>query len=146
MEEQADDVNVSKETSDAEQAPVVRLVNAILINAIRAGSSDIHLEPFENEFQVRYRIDGVLRLQQGPPKSLQNPITSRLKVISEMDIAERRQPQDGRFRVRYKGRFVDFRVSIMPSIHGEDAVLRVLDKETLSEKRKSTKHGISKWS
>lgn len=132
VEEEDDDLNVNQETANAAQAPVVRLVNALLINAIRLGASDIHLEPFEHEFQVRYRIDGVLRIQQAPPKSLQNPITSRIKVISELDIAERRQPQDGRFRIRYDDREIDFRVSTLPTYYGEKTVLRILDKGSLA--------------
>src|SRR6202011_4978330 len=96
---------------------------------------DIHIETRNIEVVVKYRIDGVLQYaMQALAKEWHSTIISRIKVMSDLDIAERRVPQDGRFRVRYKGRFVDFRVSIMPSIHGEDAVLRVLDKETLSEK------------
>ncbi len=130
--EEEEDTDFHQQTADAEQAPVVRLVNALLINAISAGASDIHLEPFEKEFRVRYRIDGVLRAQPGPPKSLQNPITSRIKVISELDIAERRVPQDGRFRIRFEDREIDFRVSTLPTYYGEKTVLRILDKGSLS--------------
>ena len=122
-------------TSDAAVSPVVRLVDTVIFTALERRASDIHIEARDGEVVVKYRIDGVL-VNAMPPisKEWHSTILSRIKVMSELDIAERRVPQDGRFRVRYKGRFVDFRVSIMPSIHGEDAVLRVLDKETLSEK------------
>ena len=116
-------------------SPVVRLVDTVIFTALERRASDIHIETRNTEVVVKYRIDGVLQLAMQPlAKDWHATILSRIKVMSELDIAERRIPQDGRFRVRYKGRFVDFRVSIMPSVHGEDAVLRVLDKETLSEK------------
>jgi type IV pilus assembly protein PilB len=116
-------------------SPIVRLVDTVIFTALERRASDIHIEARDLEVIVKYRIDGIL-VHAMPPisKEWHSTILSRVKVMSELDIAERRVPQDGRFRVRYKGRFVDFRVSIMPSIHGEDAVLRVLDKETLSEK------------
>jgi type IV pilus assembly protein PilB len=122
-------------TRDSAVSPVVRLVDTVIFTALERRASDIHIEARDIEVVVKYRIDGVL-VHAMPPisKEWHSTILSRIKVMSELDIAERRIPQDGRFRVRYKGRFVDFRVSIMPSIHGEDAVLRVLDKETLSEK------------
>jgi type IV pilus assembly protein PilB len=113
----------------------VKLVDTVIFTALERRASDIHIEARDAEVVVKYRIDGVLVHAMSPiSKEWHSTILSRIKVMSELDIAERRVPQDGRFRVRYKGRFVDFRVSIMPSIHGEDAVLRVLDKETLSEK------------
>ncbi len=116
-------------------SPVVRLVDTVIFTALERRASDIHIETGNTEVNVKYRIDGVLQAAMQPlAKEWHSTILSRIKVMSELDIAERRIPQDGRFRVRYKGRFIDFRVSIMPSIHGEDAVLRVLDKETLSEK------------
>jgi len=115
--------------------PVVRLVDTVIYTALERRASDIHIESRDNEVAFKYRIDGVLQYAMPPiAKDWHSTILSRIKVMSELDIAERRVPQDGRFRVRYKGRFIDFRVSIMPAIHGEDAVLRVLDKETLSEK------------
>src|SRR5437868_4480084 len=122
-------------TRDTAVSPVVRLVDTVIFTALERRASDIHIEARDIEVVVKYRIDGVL-VHAMPPisKEWHSTILSRIKVMSELDIAARRVPQDGRFRVRYKGRFVDFRVSIMPSIHGEDAVLRVLDKETLSEK------------
>jgi type IV pilus assembly protein PilB len=122
-------------TEDGGVSPIVRLVDTVIFTALERRASDIHIEARDLELIVKYRIDGIL-VHAMPPisKEWHSTILSRIKVMSELDIAERRVPQDGRFRVRYKGRFVDFRVSIMPSIHGEDAVLRVLDKETLSEK------------
>src|ERR1700684_1930590 len=120
---------------DTGVSPVVRLVNTVIYTALERRASDIHIETRNLEVVVKYRIDGVLQDAMQPlAKEWHATILSRIKVMSELDIAERRVPQDGRFRVRYKGRFIDFRVSIMPSVHGEDAVLRVLDKETLSEK------------
>src|ERR1700726_1351195 len=122
-------------TRESAVSPVVRLVDTVIFTALERRASDIHIEARDIEVAVKYRIDGVLVHAMAPiSKDWLSTIISRIKVMSELDIAERRVPQDGRFRVRYKGRFVDFRVSIMPSIHGEDAVLRVLDKETLSEK------------
>jgi type IV pilus assembly protein PilB len=122
-------------TEEGGVSPIVRLVDTVIFTALERRASDIHIEARDLEVIVKYRIDGIL-VHAMPPisKEYHSTILSRIKVMSELDIAERRVPQDGRFRVRYKGRFVDFRVSIMPSIHGEDAVLRVLDKETLSEK------------
>ena len=120
---------------DTGVSPVVRLVNTVIYTALERRASDIHIETRNLEVVVKYRIDGVLQYAMQPlAKEWHATILSRIKVMSELDIAERRVPQDGRFRVRYKGRFIDFRVSIMPSVHGEDALLRVLDKETLSEK------------
>ncbi|HUA00858.1 MAG TPA: GspE/PulE family protein [Candidatus Aquilonibacter sp.] len=136
-EEEDSDENISMEklTSDTGESPVVRLVHTVIFTALERRASDIHIETRNAEVVVKYRIDGVLQFAMQPlAKDWHATILSRIKVMSELDIAERRVPQDGRFRVRYKGRFVDFRVSIMPSVHGEDAVLRVLDKETLSEK------------
>jgi type IV pilus assembly protein PilB len=122
-------------TEDGGVSPVVRLVDTVIFTSLERRASDIHIEARDMEVVVKYRIDGVLIYAMPPiSKEWHSKILSRIKVMSELDIAERRVPQDGRFRVRYKGRFIDFRVSIMPSIHGEDAVLRVLDKETLSEK------------
>jgi type IV pilus assembly protein PilB len=132
------DSNLSADSvtqQDSAVSPVVRLVDTVIFTALERRASDIHIEARDIEVAVKYRIDGVLVHAMAPiSKDWLSTIISRIKVMSELDIAERRVPQDGRFRVRYKGRFVDFRVSIMPSSHGEDAVLRVLDKETLSEK------------
>src|ERR1700676_3742625 len=136
-EEEDSDENISMEklTRDTGVSPVVRLVDTVIFTSLERRASDIHIETRNSEVVVKYRIDGVLQYAMQPlAKDWHATILSRIKVMSELDIAERRIPQDGRFRVKYKGRFVDFRVSIMPSVHGEDAVLRVLDKETLSEK------------
>jgi len=135
-EEEADEnITVDRLTRDTEVSPVVRLVDTVIFTALERRASDIHIETRDNEVVVKYRIDGILVFAMPPiAKEWHSTIISRVKVMSELDIAERRVPQDGRFRVGYKGRYIDFRVSIMPSIHGEDAVLRVLDKETLSEK------------
>jgi type IV pilus assembly protein PilB len=134
-EESEENLSIDKLTSDTTISPVVRLIDTVIFTALERRASDIHVETSNSEVRVKYRIDGVLQHAMQPlAKDWHATILSRIKVMSELDIAERRIPQDGRFRVRYKGRFVDFRVSIMPSVHGEDAVLRVLDKETLSEK------------
>jgi type IV pilus assembly protein PilB len=121
--------------TDNNIAPVIKLVDTTIFNALERRASDIHIESRDQEVAIKYRIDGVLHYAMPPiAKDWHSTIISRIKVMSELDIAERRVPQDGRFRVRYKGRLIDFRVSIMPTIHGEDSVLRVLDKESMSEK------------
>jgi len=112
-------------------APVIRLVNVIVSEAIRSGASDIHVEPSERKLRVRYRIDGVLKEMPPPPKRLQNAILSRVKIMSDLDISERRRPQDGRFKVFTNGRNVDFRVSCLPTVFGEKIVMRLLDKSNL---------------
>jgi type IV pilus assembly protein PilB len=122
-------------SGDADIAPVIKLVDTTIFSALERRASDIHIETRDGEVAIKYRIDGVLQFAMPPiAKEWHTAILSRIKVMSELDIAERRVPQDGRFRVRYRGRLIDFRVSIMPTIHGEDAVLRVLDKESMSEK------------
>src|ERR1700682_5889481 len=121
--------------ADSDIAPVIKLVDTTIFNALERRASDIHIETRDQEVAIKYRIDGVLHYAMPPiSKDWHSTIISRIKVMSELDIAERRIPQDGRFRVRYKTRLIDFRVSIMPTIHGEDEVLRVLDKESMSEK------------
>ena len=111
------------------------MVDTTIFNALERRASDIHIETRSDEVAIKYRIDGVLHYAMPPiSRDWHQTIISRIKVMSELDIAENRIPQDGRFRVRYKGRQIDFRVSIMPTVHGEDAVLRVLDKESMSEK------------
>src|SRR4051794_7445369 len=121
--------------TDSDIAPVIKLVDTTIFNALERRASDIHIETRDQEVAIKYRIDGVLHYAMPPiSKDWHSMILSRIKVMSELDIAERRVPQDGRFRVRYKTRLIDFRVSVMPTIHGEDAVLRVLDKESMSEK------------
>jgi type IV pilus assembly protein PilB len=125
-------------TRDTAVSPVVRLVETVIFTALERRASDIHIEARDSEVAVKYRIDGVLQHAMQPiAKEWHSTVISRIKVLSDLDIAERRVPQDGRFRVKYKGRYIDLRVSIMPASHGEDAVLRVLDKETLSEKFQS---------
>jgi type IV pilus assembly protein PilB len=121
-------------SGDAEMSPIIKLVDTIVFTALEKRASDIHLETRDNDMVVRYRIDGAL-YEAGDPIDIRHhqTIISRIKVMSELDIAERRVPQDGRFRMRIKGRRVDFRVSIMPSIYGEDAVIRILDKEQINE-------------
>lgn len=115
----------------AEQAPVVKLVNLILMDAIRKQASDIHIEPYEKVMRVRLRIDGVLYEIMRPPLALKNAVISRLKIMSRLDIAERRMPQDGRIKLKAKGREMDFRVSVLPTLFGEKVVLRLLDKSGL---------------
>ncbi len=128
-------ISIERLTGDADISPIIKLVDTTIFTALERRASDIHIETQEGEVAVKYRIDGVLHPAMAPlAREFHAPIISRIKVMSELDISERRVPQDGRFRVRYKGRAIDFRVSIMPSIHGEDAVLRVLDKEAMSEK------------
>jgi type IV pilus assembly protein PilB len=118
----------------ADQSPIIRLVDTILFNAIQRRASDIHVETQDREVVVKYRIDGVLYQAMKPiDKRHHSTIISRIKVMSELDIAEKRVPQDGRFKVRFSGRTIDFRVSIMPTVHGEDAVIRILDKESSSD-------------
>src|SRR5437773_5166909 len=118
-----------------EVSPMIRLVDSIIFAALERRASDIHIESRDDSVAVKYRVDGVLQPALAPlAREHQSTLITRIKVMAELDIAERRVPQDGRFRVRYRGRPIDFRVSIMPSIHGEDAVLRILDKESLSEK------------
>ena len=130
-------ISIERLTQESDISPIIRLVDTTIFTALERRASDIHIETRDDSVQIKYRIDGVLQEAMKPiAKEHHSTIISRVKVMSELDIAERRVPQDGRFRVRYKHRAIDFRVSIMPSIHGEDAVLRVLDKESMSEKFK----------
>ncbi len=115
--------------SDANEAPVIKLVHMIIADALKASASDIHIEPMESELRVRYRIDGVCKVMESPPKKLQGPVISRLKIMSRMDMAEKRRPQDGRIKIKIQGREIDLRVSIIPSVHGESVVMRILDKD-----------------
>jgi type IV pilus assembly protein PilB len=132
MEEPEDlSPNIGEIKQAVEEAPVVKLVNLILAEAIKKGASDIHTEPYEKNFRIRFRIDGVLYEVMAPPMSLKNAMTSRLKIMANLDIAERRLPQDGRMKVRYKNKSVDFRVSILPTLFGEKVVMRLLDKSNL---------------
>jgi type IV pilus assembly protein PilB len=131
VEEDDDDVNLGDLKAAVEDAPVVKLVNLILTDAIAKGASDIHIEPYEKSFRVRYRIDGVLYETMQPPMRLRAALTSRLKIMSELDISERRLPQDGRIKLKLKGKEVDLRVSTLPTLFGEKIVLRILDKGNL---------------
>ena len=121
-----DDVQQLKDL--ASEAPVIRLVSLLITNALEARASDIHVEPFENRLIVRYRIDGVLHEIESPPKRLAAAVISRIKIMANLDIAERRLPQDGRIRLRIQGKDIDLRVSTVPTMHGESVVMRILDK------------------
>jgi type IV pilus assembly protein PilB len=116
---------------EADDAPVVQLVNLMISEAIKMRASDIHVEPFEKMLRLRYRVDGVLQEMTPPPKKFQNAIISRVKILSEMDIAEKRLPQDGRFRVKFQDKVIDFRVNACPVAHGEKVVIRILDQSNL---------------
>ncbi len=126
-----EEVNLGDIKQAVEDAPVVKLVNLILAEAIKKEASDIHIEPYEKEFRVRYRIDGVLYEVMAPPKRLKDALTSRLKIMAELDIAERRLPQDGRIKLKMKGKEVDLRVSTLPTLFGEKVVMRILDRSNL---------------
>jgi type IV pilus assembly protein PilB len=127
-----EDVSLDKLAASGEEAPVIKLANLIIVQAIKDRASDIHLEPFEKSMRLRYRVDGVLIDATPPPKQMQLALASRFKIMSSLDIAERRLPQDGRMRVKVSGRDFDLRVSVLPTVHGEKIVLRVLDKTNLT--------------
>ncbi len=127
-----EDVSLDQMMEGAEEAPVIRIVNSIMVEALRKRASDIHIEPMEKSIRLRYRIDGMLYESPSPPKTLQAAIISRIKIMSNLDIAERRTPQDGRFKVRALGKEADIRVSLLPTIHGEKTVMRILDKTALA--------------
>ncbi|MBI2441873.1 MAG: Flp pilus assembly complex ATPase component TadA [Lentisphaerae bacterium] len=129
---QQEELSLDQMLESAEGAPVVRIVNSIIVEAMRRLASDIHIEPMEKTLRLRYRIDGDLYEMPGPPKNLQPAIISRFKIMSGMDIAERRLPQDGRFNIKALGKEVDVRVSLLPLIHGEKIVMRILDKSNLA--------------
>ncbi|MGB7924831.1 MAG: GspE/PulE family protein [Pyrinomonadaceae bacterium] len=133
--EQGEEVlDLDRLATDSDMSPIIKLVDTIIYNAMESRASDIHIETRDTDVQVKFRIDGALYSKVDPIDiTFHQTLISRIKVMSELDIAERRVPQDGRFRVRYKGRTVDFRVSIMPTVHGEDAVIRILDKEQINE-------------
>jgi type IV pilus assembly protein PilB len=132
VKEVAEEVNLDQLAASSGEAPVIKLANLILVQAIKDRASDVHIEPFEKNLRLRYRVDGVLTDATPPPKQMQLALASRFKIMSSLDIAERRLPQDGRMRVRVGGKDYDLRVSIMPTVHGEKIVLRVLDKSNLS--------------
>jgi type IV pilus assembly protein PilB len=132
VKEALEEVNLDQLTASSGEAPVIKLANLIVIQAIKDHASDVHLEPFEKVMRLRYRVDGVLLDSTPPPKQMQLALASRFKIMSSLDIAERRLPQDGRMRVRVSGKDYDLRVSVLPTVHGEKIVLRVLDKSNLS--------------
>ena len=132
VREAVEDVNLDKLAASSEEVPVIKLANLIIVQAIKDRASDVHLEPFERNMRLRYRVDGALIDATPPPKQLQLALASRFKIMSSLDIAERRLPQDGRMRVKVSGKDYDLRVSVLPTVHGEKIVLRVLDKSTLS--------------
>jgi type IV pilus assembly protein PilB len=133
--EEEEDIDVSALADSAEEAPVVKLCNLILTDAIKRGASDIHIEPYEKEFRVRFRIDGILYEIMNPPLKLKDAMTSRMKILSKLDISEKRLPQDGRIKLKIKledkNKELDFRVSILPTLFGEKIVMRLLDKDNL---------------
>jgi general secretion pathway protein E len=128
VDELAFDADVQQLKDLASEAPVIRLVSLLITNALETRASDIHVEPFENRLNVRYRIDGVLHDVESPPKRLSAAVISRIKIMANLDIAERRLPQDGRIRLRVQGKEIDLRVSTVPTMHGESVVMRILDK------------------
>ena len=130
--EKQEEVSLDQMLESAEGAPVIRIVNSIMVEAMRRRASDIHIEPMEKALRLRYRVDGDLYEIPSPPKTLQSAIISRIKIMSDMDIAERRMPQDGRFKIKALGKEVDVRVSLLPMIHGEKIVMRILDKTNLT--------------
>jgi len=128
----SEEIDIDRLATDSEDAPVIKIVNLIMVQAIREQASDIHIEPFQNSLKLRYRVDGDLAPAESPPKALQLAITSRIKILAGLNIAERRVPQDGRFRVKVMGKEVDLRVSVLPTSHGEKVVIRILDKTALT--------------
>src|ERR1700730_2959784 len=127
-----EEIDLDRLAHDSEDAPVIKIVNLILAQAVKEKASDIHIEPFMNVLKLRYRVDGELLLAESPPKALQLAITSRIKILAGLNIAERRVPQDGRFRIKVMGKEVDLRISILPTAHGEKIVIRILDKSSLT--------------
>src|SRR5690242_14921215 len=127
-----EEIDLDRLATDSEDAPVIKIVNLILAQAIKEKASDIHIEPFQRTLKLRYRIDGELIAAESPPKALQLAITSRIKILAGLNIAERRIPQDGRFRIKVMGKEVDLRISILPTSHGEKVVIRILDKSALA--------------
>jgi type IV pilus assembly protein PilB len=130
--EEEEDVDIAQAIADGNDAPVVKLVNLIIFNAIKEHVSDIHIEPYEKRVRVRYRLDGACQESLSPPKRMHASIVSRIKVMCGMDIAERRRPQDAKFQLKAQGRQVDFRVSVLPMVHGEKVVIRILDSSNIN--------------
>ncbi len=132
-QQKREEIDLDRLATDSEDAPVIKIVNLILAQAIKEKASDIHIEPFNQKtLKLRYRIDGELIAAESPPKALQLAITSRIKILAGLNIAERRVPQDGRFRIKVMGKEVDLRISILPTSHGEKVVIRILDKSALA--------------
>src|SRR5437762_3849783 len=127
-----EEIDLDRLAHDSEDAPVIKIVNLILAQAVKEKASDIHIEPFHNTLKLRYRVDGELMPAESPPKALQLAITSRVKILAGLNIAERRLPQDGRFRIRVLGKEIDLRISVLPTSHGEKIVIRILDKASLT--------------
>jgi type IV pilus assembly protein PilB len=145
-EDEAGEENLTVEKLTSDASPVIRLVDSTLFTALQRRASDIHIETQDDAVHFKYRIDGVLQKAMNPiDKRHHSTIISRIKVMAELDIAEKRVPQDGRFRLRLRGKTIDFRVSIMPSVHGEDAVIRILDKESMSEQFTELRLDILGW-
>ena len=141
-----DEESLTVERLTSDTSPIIKLVDSIIFNALQRRTSDIHIETREHEVLVKYRIDGVLYPAMEPiDKKFHSMVLSRIKIMSELDISEKRIPQDGRFKLKLKGRAIDFRVSIMPSVHGEDAVIRILDKESANEEFKNLSLNILGW-
>ena len=132
LEDQEDDFSVAAMEAEVDKAPVVKFINGLLTDAVLKGVSDIHIEPFEKEVRIRYRLDGALQEVMRPPMKMKAALTSRIKILADLNIAERRVPQDGRIKLKLKNRVVDFRVSTLPVIFGEKIVLRILDQGNLS--------------
>lgn len=130
--QEKEQIDIGELARSSKEAPIVKMVNLILIEAVKRRASDIHIEPYEHKLIIRYRIDGVLREVFNPPKKVQNSIIARLKIMSKLDITQRRLPQDGRFKIRLETKEIDFRVSVLPIEFGEKIVLRILDKSSLS--------------
>ena len=136
MLEEIEQIDVASLEKQGGEAPVIRLVNLMLMSAIQKGASDIHIEPYEKEFRVRFRIDGILYNVMAPPMKFRDAITSRIKIMAKLDIAEKRLPQDGRIKIRFGDdeggtKEIDFRVSCLPTLFGEKIVMRLLDKDKL---------------
>src|SRR5688572_9852235 len=133
--EEIDEISAESLERQGGEAPVIKLVNVVLMSAIQKGASDIHIEPYEKEFRVRYRVDGILYNIMAPPMRMRDAITSRIKIMAKLDIAEKRLPQDGRIKIRFSdngtSKDIDFRVSCLPTLFGEKIVMRLLDKDKL---------------
>src|SRR5690606_7608830 len=132
IEQQEEEINLAALQAQIDEAPVVKLINGIMTDAVLRGASDIHIEPYERELRVRYRIDGVLYEIMKPPLRMKAALTSRIKILADLNIEERRVPQEGRIKLKVRDKVIDFRVSTLPVIFGEKIVLRILDKSNLS--------------